>query len=153
MKRGISAISIVLLSLFSLVSCKEDTVNSLPAMEAEVGESFTITGPTEVKFTTLESTNLTIELRKFSDHFVKGLVSPRTYVDIAIIMDETTTYQIEAGYTDTRSGIFCNAVSFQVNDQPLLLQFENVVWSEAKTNSKGVEYISVESARLIVEFE
>ena len=126
MKRGISAISIVLLSIFCLMSCKEDTVNSLTTMEAEIGESFTITGPTEVKFTTLESTNLTIELRKFSDHLVKGLVSPRTYVEVAIIMDETTIYQVETGYTDTCSGTLCNAVSFQVNDQPLLLQFEDV---------------------------
>lgn len=155
MKR-ISALSIVLLSFISLVACKEEAISSMPKMEAEIGEAFTITGLTEVNFTKLESTTLTIDFIKFSDHLVKGLVSPRTFVDVAIINGETTTYQIETGYTDTCYGQgdrFCNEISFQVNEQPLLLKFEEIIWGEAKTNSQGTEYRAVESARLIVEID
>jgi hypothetical protein len=152
MKR-IAQCILIALPLAWLVACEDDAVQPLQKVEAKVGEAFILTGPASVSFTNLEGTALTVEVKNFTDHLVKGQVSPRTYVDISVTGDETTTYQVETGYKDTCYGQgdrLCNELSFEVKGQPLLLKFEEVYWSSQKESSQGVEYITVDSARLLV---
>ncbi|WP_375577764.1 hypothetical protein ABWH96_11965 [Marivirga tractuosa] len=113
--------------------------------------------PTQLSFVNFEEENLKIEVRNFSEHLVKGLVSARTYVDVAIIDDKRTNYKIEAGYEDSchgqSTGGLCNEIRFEMKDQRFILKFKEVYWSEVKENGEGMEFIEVESAQLIVERE
>lgn len=143
--------------LFSvaLVACEDDAVQPMNQLDVKVGEPFTITGASQLTFTKLEGAALKMEVGAFSEHITEGLVSPRTYVDVSVVENETTVYQIETGYNEEgvcygEGGRLCNELSFEVDGQALLLRFEEVHWSNEKNNNEGVAYIEVDSARLVV---
>lgn len=146
---------IAALVLFAFVACEDDAVQPMQELEAKVGESFTITGASRLRFTNLEGTTLKMEVGAFTDHIIEGIVSPRTYVAVAVVDSETTSYQIETGYDDAgtcngEEDRLCNELLFEVDGQALLLKFEEVHWSEPKEDSQGITYIEVDSARLIL---
>lgn len=146
---------VLMLFLSVCVACQDDAVQPMAKVEAKVGESFTITGPSQLSFASLEGITLTMEVGEFTDHLMKGVVSPRTYVPVSIIGSTTTTYQIETGYSEEdvcygEGELLCNELSFEANGQPLLLKFEQVYWGEQKRSGNGDEFIAVDSAQLIV---
>jgi hypothetical protein len=152
MKR-IAQCILIALPLAWLVACEDDAVQPLQKVETSIGEAFTLASPAEISFTNLEGTTLTMEVGEFTDHLMKGVVSPRTYVPVSVIGSTTTTYQVETGYKDTCYGQgdrLCNELNFEVKGQPLLLKFEQVYWSEQKKSGNGDEFIAVDSAQLIV---
>ncbi|WP_296619899.1 hypothetical protein [Marivirga sp.] len=147
--------SFTIIIVLILVACKENTISPMQKIEVEVGEAFIVDGQTQLNFANFDEVDVKIEIIDFSDHLVRGLVSPRTYVNIDLIDEIRTDYQVEAGYKDrciTQStGGNCNELRFEIKDQVYFLTFEEVYWSEVKENNDGIEFIEVDSAQLIVE--
>ncbi len=152
-KIGLS--STMILFLLGVMACKEDTISPLQKIEVEIDEAFIVDGLTQLSFSNFNEIDLKIEIRDFSDHLVKALVSKRTYVDVDIIDNKRTPYQVEAGYEvrciTQSTGGNCNELRFEMQDQVYFLRFEEVYWSDVKENKEGVEFIEVDSARLMVE--
>lgn len=155
--KNISLSTTMILFLLGLMACKEDTISPLQKIEVEIDKAFTVDGLTQLSFSSFNEIDLKIEIRDFSEHLVDGLVSKRTYVDVDIIDNMRTSFQIETGYEDrchTQStGGNCNELRVEMQDQVYFLRFEEVYWSDVKENKEGVEFIEVDSARLMVERE
>jgi hypothetical protein len=147
----------LLLSLLVFISCKDSIPQPFQEVNAKVGEPFMISAPSRVYFTNLENIQLEINIDKFDRWIVRGLVSRRTYTTFKISGDDSKSFQVETGLDkDTNDAClnqgeaYCNEVPFEIKGQQFLLKFNDVYWSDKKTNSEGIEYHEVDSAQLIL---